>query len=377
MICYRCMRMSTQNVCEHCGFDFRAYTPLPFALKPGSLLHKHYLLGTVIGSGGFGITYIGYDNVEQRRIAVKEFYPSSVVSRDIRVSNQVNVNDTMRQSYQKGVQKFYNEAAVMAQLNGIPTIVSIFDFFYENNTAYIVMEYIDGTGVDKIIQKQGPLPIDMVLTIYYPILEALREVHNSHLLHRDISPSNIMLDERIRPRLIDFGASRAYSGELSTDLTVILKHGFAPLEQYTRKGHHGPAEDIYALSASMYYTLTGKVPPMATDRIRFDTLQPFSAFAVEVPASIESVIMKGLAPLASNRYQSAEEMLSDLDHALTSNTSSDVRDETAYDYDFISKSETNHRGISQSKHSMMNGVLIGAAAIIILLAVILVLLLMR
>ena len=317
MFCYHCMNLCTHTVCEHCGFDPSSYVDLPVALRPGTTLKENYILGYVIGSGGFGITYIGYDNRNSRRVAIKEFFPSSVVQRDPAQTNEVCVLANMDRVYQTGVKKFYLEASILSRVQYVPAIVKVYDFFYENNTAYIVMEYIDGTSIDKIVKNQGPLEIDMVLTIYYPILEVLKAVHAEGILHRDIAPNNVLLDERFRARLIDFGASRAYSHQLSSDMTIILKSGFAPVEQYTRREHHSPAEDIYALSASMYYTLTGKIPPEATERLAFDTLKPFSAYGASVPEAIGNVILKGLAVRVEERYGSAEEMMLAIDQALS------------------------------------------------------------
>lgn len=302
MICYKCMREYSGQYCPHCGFNQETYEPVPTALMPMTVLHNQYIIGAVLGKGGFGITYTGYDNLNYRKVAVKEFYPSSVVYRDGSQTTEITVPSNMKQIYDNGVKKFYNEAVTLSRLQDIPAIVDIYDFFYENNTAYIVMEFIDGTAVDQIVLNQGGLDVDITLTIYYPIIQALKKVHDAGILHRDISPSNVMLDDKFRARLIDFGSSRAYSHEMSTDLTVILKKGFAPIEQYSRKGKHGPAEDVYAICASMYYTMSGKVPPAAPDRRVFDTLQPIHNYTADIPANIENIIMKGLSVQAEDRY---------------------------------------------------------------------------
>ncbi len=316
MVCYRCMRVTRTRICETCGFDPDRYEQPPFALAPGSVLRGRYHLGAVLGHGGFGITYVGYDAQGKRRVAVKEFFPAAAVTRDIRTGPQVRVEPSFSAEFEKGVREFYNEAVVMKELAGTPTIVAVYDFFRENGTAYIVMEFVEGSGADKLIRARGALPFALTMTIYYPILKGLRVMHARSILHRDISPSNIILDGRMNARLIDFGASRVYFEELSSDLTVILKHGYAPLEQYMRRGRHGPPEDIYAICASMYATLTGHVPPPAPERIRFDTLTPISAYPTDVPPAVEAVIMKGLALHATDRYQTVSELLTDLDRAL-------------------------------------------------------------
>lgn len=317
MICYKCMREYSGSYCRHCGFNPETYEPMPTALMPMTVLNGKYIIGAVLGKGGFGITYISYDNLNYRKVAVKEFYPSSVAYRDSNQTTEVSVPSNMKQIYENGVKKFYNEAVTLSKLQNIPAIVKIYDFFYENNTAYIVMEFIDGTAVDRIVLNQGGLDVDITLTIYYPIIQALKTVHDAGILHRDISPSNVMLDERYMSHLIDFGSSRAYSHEMSTDLTVILKKGFAPIEQYSRKGKHGPAEDVYAICASMYYTMTGKVPPAAPDRRVFDTLQPIHNFYIEIPENIEKVIMKGLSVQPEDRYPDMKALSKAIDAAVS------------------------------------------------------------
>lgn len=302
MICYHCMQEYTGTRCPHCGFEAGAYEPIPTALPPATLLHEQYIVGTVLGKGGFGITYVGYDNLQRQKVAIKEFYPAAVAYRNSEETTEITVPAEQKQIYATGVTRFYEEAVTLSRLQEIPAIVDIYDFFYENNTAYIVMEFVDGTAVEQIVLQQGGLDVDLTLTIYYPILQALQKVHAAGILHRDISPSNIMLDGHFCPRLIDFGSSRAYSHELSTDLTVILKKGFAPIEQYSRKGKHGPAEDVYALCASMYYTMTGKVPPAAPDRRVFDTLEPIQKYRADIPAELAYILMKGLSVLPEDRY---------------------------------------------------------------------------
>lgn len=318
MICYQCMREYSGQICPHCGFNRERYEPMPTALLPMTCLQGRYLIGATLGKGGFGITYIGYDKRECRKVAVKEYFPTSVAWRDGSRQTEVTVPADRRALYEAGVKRFYDEAVTLSGLRDIPAIVNIYDFFRENHTAYIVMEFIDGTAVDRIVLNQGALDVDVTLTIYYPIIQALREVHEAGILHRDISPGNVMLDEKFRARLIDFGSSRAYSHELSSDLTVILKKGFAPIEQYSRRGKHGPGEDVYAICASMYYTLCGRVPPAAPDRRVFDTLLPLRQQGVDIPPAIEAVILKGMAVEAEDRYPDMAALCHAIDGAVCS-----------------------------------------------------------
>lgn len=312
MVCYQCMGTYTGSVCPRCGFSPERYQPFPDALRPGTVLKERYIMGVTLGKGGFGTTYVGWDQNEGRKVAVKEYFPAAITTRDIARSNDVEVCMS-RELYEAGVRKFYDEAAALARLTHISCIVEVYDFFYANHTAYIVMEHIEGKPIDQLVREQGPLDLGLVFTIYYPIVEALAEVHREGLLHRDIAPNNIILDPCYQPRLIDFGASRAFSQEISTDMSVILKNGFAPVEQYTRRGRHGPKEDVYALCASMYYCLTGKIPPASTDRLVFDTLRPLSDYGVEVPPSFEALLARGMAIRAEDRCGSMEELLAGME----------------------------------------------------------------
>ncbi len=377
MICYKCMREYAGQACPHCGFNSETYEPIPTALIPMTYLHNsQYIIGAVLGKGGFGITYTGYDNQNYRKVAIKEFYPSSVVYRDGSQTTEIEVPSNMKQIYDNGVRKFYDEAVTLSKLQDIPSIVDIYDFFYENNTAYIVMEFIDGTAVDKIVMNQGGLDVDITLTIYYPIIQALKKVHEAGILHRDISPSNVMLDDRFKARLIDFGSSRAYSHEMSTDLTVILKKGFAPIEQYSRKGKHGPAEDVYAICASMYYSMTGKVPPAAPDRRVFDTLQPIHSYSIDIPSNIENIIMKGLSVQKEDRYPDMAALGRAIDMAVSGKQDHSGGKHTP------SKKKTERNGKRKNKKSSGNNttaqqlmLLVASGVLLLLLLVILILIL--
>ena len=296
MYCFKCMNMKEGHICEKCGFDPSTYIYKSFVLQEGTFLKNgRYMLGYMIGNGGFGITYVGYDNYTNTKVCVKEYFPSVVARRNVEESNDVHVDDAYLIKYKKGVDKY------------------VYDFFYENSTEYMVMEYIEGEEIDKIVGEHGPLGLSETINIYYQVLTALKAIHDKGILHRDISPKNIILQNNRVPRLIDFGASRFYSTEMSLDLTVMLTHGYAPLEQYLQNGNHGPWEDIYAVSASMYYTLTGVLPVSALDRQGVEGLKPIRAYNKDVPYEIEKIIFKGLALKVEDRYKNVQDMLSDID----------------------------------------------------------------
>ena len=239
----------------------------------GTKLHGQYTVGKVLGQGGFGITYIGWDDNLDIPLAIKEYYPSGIVSRDNSYSLEVTSTGYNTEIFQNNRERFMREARAMAKLTGIPGIVKIYNYFPENNTAYITMEYVQGTDLKRYIKMQGrPLTPKETFAILRPVMDALSKVHEAGLVHRDISPDNIMIQRDGQAKLLDFGAVREVKDadvakNLSRSTESILKHGYAPIEQYQRRGNLGPWTDIYALCATVYYCLTQDVPPDAPERM--------------------------------------------------------------------------------------------------------------
>ena len=293
--------------CPNCGLTAGSYVPSPHHLPPGAVLLDRYLVGRALGEGGFGITYIGCDLRLERKTAIKEYYPVDRATRNAEVS--LNVTSFMgpsAQSYQRGKEKFLGEARAMARMDKQQVIVGVRDYFEANNTAYIVMEYIEGTTFsDYVRQKGGRIPPSELFPLLEPLFHALGTVHQKGLIHRDISPDNLML-EHGAVRLLDFGCARETSRGTET-LTIALKHGYAPIEQYQQKGQ-GPWTDINALCATIYFCLTGKVPPQALDRITSDSLLLPSKLGVPLTPGQEAALVKGLALSPTRRYRSMEEL---------------------------------------------------------------------
>lgn len=235
--CTYCMSpVEPGKPCPVCGLTEGAYTPLPHHLLPGTILLGRYLVGRVLGEGGFGITYIGYDLRLELRVAIKEFFPTDQVTRVAQASNCVTqFTGKMAESFQQGKARFLHEARTMAKMDKRPEIVSVRDFFEENETAYIVMEYVDGTNFKTWVnQRGGGIPPEELFPILEPLFGALSAMHALGLIHRDISPDNLMLEQGA-VRLLDFGCAReAASG--TTTMTIALKHGYAPIEQYQYRG---------------------------------------------------------------------------------------------------------------------------------------------
>ena len=250
--------------CKVCGLTEGSYTPQPHHLPPGTVLRDRYLIGRVLGEGGFGITYIGCDLQLEIRVAIKEYYPNSKVSRiaaySLEVSRQAG---TKPEEVERDLNRFLREARTMAKLVKQPNIVTVTNFFRDNGTAYIVMEYIDGTTFKELAQQRGGrIPAWELLQRIEPLFYALQTMHEAGLIHRDISPDNIMLEDGM-VRLLDFGCTRELNGKT---MTVQVKLSYAPYEQYTGK-NQGPWTDVYSLACTIYYCLTGKTPPQAYDRI--------------------------------------------------------------------------------------------------------------
>ena len=292
--------------CGACGLTQGSYIPSPHHLPPGTVLKDRYLVGRVLGEGGFGITYIGCDLQLELKTAIKEYFPTDKASRISEVSLDVtSYTGTAGIDYEKGLKKFLQEARTMARMDKQPVIVNIRDFFEANHTAYIVMEYLEGTTFKELVeQRGGRIPAGELFPLIEPLFSALEEMHSNGLIHRDISPENLMI-EKGAVRLLDFGCARESSDGGST-LTIVLKHAYAPVEQYQSKGQ-GPWTDVYALSATIYYCLTGRKPPQAMDRLVEDELIRPRKLGVDLTAQQEEALLRGMRVPPKRRFQSMEE----------------------------------------------------------------------
>lgn len=305
--CPNCFKLHNgQTVCAHCGFDIEGYKIPENALPPFTVLEGKYMLGRTLGMGGFGITYLGWDMNLETLIAIKEYYPGSFVFRDTtkEETTQITVTGSNQEMYDKGLKRYVEEAKNLSKFYNLPGIVSVKDFFYANGTAYMVMEHVDGITLKAHLEKMGgKMDENTVLTLMRPIIESLQLVHEKGLVHRDISPDNIMVNKEGKIKLIDFGSVRGQSLESDMTYTVILKHGYAPQEQYYAKGKQGPWTDVYSLCATMYKMLTGQIPPNSIERMSGDTYLSPSACGIKISANTEKVLNKGLAPKIEDRYQ--------------------------------------------------------------------------
>lgn len=308
--CPFCVSKIDQGDC--CPFCNHAYTYQikGHHLRPGTLLNNKYLVGRVLGEGGFGITYVGRDLTLDMKVAIKEYYPAGMAMRANDSTNTVSLfNWSFSNDFAKGKEQFIREAQTIAKMDKESAVVTVRDFFEQNNSAYIVMEFVEGDDLKKIIrQTQKPIPANELLDLVEPVFGALDELHSIGLIHRDISPDNIMIEDG-RARLIDFGCARETLNDKNAE--AVLKHGFSPVEQY-ENANMGPWTDVYAMAATIYFCITGKLPPKATERLVKDELQPPSALGVKLLPKQEAALMRALAVDRSERFQSMEEFGKDL-----------------------------------------------------------------
>lgn len=306
-ICMNCLNGTLHgDICSYCHKNSREAALRPANTLPVRyMLGGQYYLGKVIGNGGFGITYLAWDCVKQKRVVVKELYPKQDVQRR-QADGAVLPLPGQEGFFEKCRQRFKEEAQVLYSFHKEPSIVDVYRLMEENNTVYYSMEYLSGFDLRAYVKKQGSLSWKQLSCYVKKILSTLSLLHGRNLIHRDISPDNIFLTSLEDAKLIDFGSVRGYNN--GQGLTTILKPLFAPVEQYFTNGVQGPWTDLYALSVTMYYALSGKCPPKAPDRVRNDSVIPIGELCPDLPKHVAEAIMCGMAVLAQERFQNAQDM---------------------------------------------------------------------
>lgn len=304
-LCPGCMQhlKDSNTTCPHCGYPEKRLT-VKDSLPIFSILAGKYLLGAPLGKGGFGITYIAMHLPDEKIVAIKEFFPTNLAVRDTDNETVVPADDTKAVYYRTGMKSFSEEGRILYLLSDIEHVVHVAEQIQANNTTYLVMEYVPGISLKKYMKQQQKLFSEQeTLTLMQPILIAMQAMHQKGILHRDISPENLMLSPDNTLTLIDFGAARTFSRSDDDNLTVILKRGYAPEEQYHSNSRQGPWTDLYAVCAVMYQMLTGILPQEASARAEEDHLTPISRIeGLSLSPSICAALEKGLQMDPMERY---------------------------------------------------------------------------
>lgn len=306
--CMGCMAEMAEDerICRHCGYQKGTDVKEAYYLLPGTVLKEKYLIGRVLGYGGFGVTYIGWDQVLQRKVAVKEYLPSDFATRSYGSRCVTVFSGEAAEQFQAGLESFLFEARRLAKFNAVAETVDIYDCFEGNGSGYIVMEYLDGATVKEVLRKRRRISVDQARAIALSVLRGLAAVHKEGIIHRDIAPDNIFITKRGQVKILDFGAARYATAVQSKSLSVILKPGFAPEEQYRSHGEQGPWTDVYALGATLYCMITGKRPEESIQRLAEDHVKPPSELGIAIDPNIENAIMNSLNVRKEYRIQDAE-----------------------------------------------------------------------
>ncbi|MCR5121469.1 MAG: serine/threonine protein kinase, partial [Ruminococcus sp.] len=306
------------DVCPHCGFAEGTEQENALHMMPGSILEERYIVGKVIGYGGFGVTYIGWDCLLETKVAIKEYLPSEFSTRVIGQTEVTVFSGDKQEQFADGLRKFTDEAKKLAKYHSLNGIVKIFDSIETNNTAYIIMELLEGETLAEMLKREERFSENKTMEMMIPIIESLDLIHNDGIIHRDIAPDNIFVTTSGEVKLIDFGAARYATTTHSRSLTVIIKPGYSPEEQYRSRGDQGPHTDVYAVAATMYKMLTGVTPPDALERRALfenkkkDILDPIRKHCKEIGESRENAILNALNVRIEDRTPDMKEFMAEL-----------------------------------------------------------------
>ncbi|BCM91786.1 serine/threonine-protein kinase PknL [Abditibacteriota bacterium] len=269
----------------------------------------NYIVGPVLGQGGFGITYKAGDMNLRRFVAIKEFFPFGAG----RNRGTVQPTGGMTQSsYEETKKKFLEEARTLARFNH-PAIVRVYSVWEENNSAYMAMEFLEGKTLQKLVEEKGSIPEKAAVAHIKAVAEALDSVHAAGLIHRDIKPDNICVTDDGRTVLIDFGTARSFAAGKTVKQTAMLTPGYAPLEQYGQQARFGAFSDVYALGATLYHCLTGRMPAPATDRISGVEVQPPDQINPSISPGVSRAVMHSMQIKAADRPQTMKEFVAELE----------------------------------------------------------------
>lgn len=312
--CLGCMSHIEEHErkCSICGYEKGTDVKEAYYLLPGKILQEKYLVGKVLGYGGFGVTYIGWDLKLERKIAIKEYLPSDFATRSYGTELLTVYSGEATIQFESGLQSFISEARRLAKFNNIPEIVDIYDCFMDNGTGYIIMEFLEGKDVKTILKEEGSIPVERATDITMHVLHGLSLIHKEGIIHRDIAPDNIFITNNNEVKILDFGASRYATAVQSRSLSVILKPGYAPEEQYRSRGNQGPWTDVYAMGATFYRMITGRRPKEAIERLANDDLETPSQLGIEIAPNVEIALMNSLNVKQEFRTRDAQAFYDEL-----------------------------------------------------------------
>ena len=308
-LCMNCFNVKGRlTKCPYCGYEEGTPPEQVFHLWPGSVLAERYIVGVCIGYGGFGITYKAYDTILGVIVAIKEFYPAGLVNRAPGERQVGLLSGDKIEEYNVQLRRFLLEAQSIAQFGKAKDIVNVYDYFEENGTAYIIMEYIDGILLKDYMKQEGKLDADTAVYLITPIIEALKKVHASGIIHRDVSPDNIFITSDGAIKVFDFGAAILADEESGTASMAVIKAGYTPPEQYRSKSKQGLFSDVYSVGAILYEMVTGVKPMEASDRTAKDELLSPSQLGVTLDPNLDRAIMQAMAVRPEFRFQYVEHL---------------------------------------------------------------------
>ena len=318
-LCMGCMKEYDDqfDICPYCGYAVNTPPKQSYHIRPGSMLRQRYIIGKVLGYGGFGNTYVGWAKRMERKGAIKEYLPSEFATRMPTQQKVTVYSGDKAEQFREGLIKTLEEAKRLAKFESVPGIVQIYDCFEANGTSYIVMEFLEGMPLKRYLEERGKMPPEQAVPVVIQVAAAMQAVHKTGILHRDIAPDNIYIlnpdqTDTLQVKLLDFGAARYATTKHSKSLSVIIKPGYAPEEQYRSRGDQGTWTDVYALAATLYKMITGVTPEDAMERSVKDDLKKPSKMGVKISKPMETALMNALHVKIQDRTQTMEEFSSEL-----------------------------------------------------------------
>lgn len=313
-LCMGCMNKIEDHLstCPYCGFNEITLRQESYYLDPGTIIGGKYIVGRVLNYGGHTVSYLGMDAENNRKVIVKEYLPSDFSTRSEGEKDVTIYSGDGQEQFEQGLTNFLNEANRIQQLGNVEGIASVYDCVAENETGYVISEYVEGQTLKEILDSGKKYSAEEAADFIRKILQGLSGVHRMDIVHCDISPETIMVTKTGDIKLMDFGATRYVTTANSKSLSIILKRGYAPEEQYRSKGVRGPWTDVYAVGAVMYRMITGVVPQESVERALADDLKEPSKMGVSISRNMENALMHALNVYQNERTPSAEEFLKEL-----------------------------------------------------------------